>query len=137
MAFNYSMPVLVVDDASTVAHIIRNMVKEIGFVEVDDANSGAVAPVKMYAKRYGLVISDWNMKPMSGFDLLQQMRSDLDLSEIPFIMVTAESQKHNVIAAKNAGANNFIAKPFNLKGMRAKIEAVLTANAKPTVRLAC
>lgn len=135
MVFAFSMSVLVVDDASTVARIIRNQVQELGFVDVDEACSGVLALSKLRSKRYGLVISDWNMEPMSGLELLRQMRADPHLAEVPFIMVTAEARTENVIAAKNAGANNYIVKPFNLKEIKAKIEAVLAANA--VVQLAC
>jgi two-component system chemotaxis response regulator CheY len=80
----------------------------------------------MHAKRYGLVISDWNMEPMTGFDLLCEVRADPKLEEIPFIMVTAESKTENVIAARKAGVSNYIVKPFNAQTLKSKIEAVLT-----------
>ncbi|MGA8818236.1 MAG: response regulator, partial [Xanthobacteraceae bacterium] len=83
---------------------------------------------KMRAKRYGLVISDWNMEPMTGYDLLQQVRSDPGFGNTPFIMVTAESKTENVIAAKKAGVNNYIVKPFNAQTLKAKIEAVFAEN---------
>jgi two-component system, chemotaxis family, chemotaxis protein CheY len=124
MALDPSMPVLVVDDYSTMIRIIRNLLRQLGFVDIDDANDGASALAKMRAKRYGLVISDWNMEPMSGFDLLQHVRSDPDFGETPFIMVTAESKTENVIAAKKAGVNNYIVKPFNAQTLKSKIEAV-------------
>ena len=92
MALDPSMSVLVVDDYSTMIRIIRNLLRQIGFADVDDANNGAAALDKMRAKRYGLVISDWNMEPMTGYDLLQQVRSDPGLGNTPFIMVTAESE---------------------------------------------
>jgi two-component system chemotaxis response regulator CheY len=98
MAVDPSMPVLVVDDYSTMVRIIRNLLRQLGFSDIDDANDGAAALAKMRAKRYGLVISDWNMEPMSGYELLREVRADLALSETPFIMVTAESKTDNVIA---------------------------------------
>jgi two-component system, chemotaxis family, chemotaxis protein CheY len=131
MALDPSMPVLVVDDYSTMIRIIRNLLRQLGFVDVDDANDGASALVKMRDKRYGLVISDWNMEPMTGYDLLQQVRSDPDLATTPFIMVTAESKTENVIAAKKAGVNNYIVKPFNAQTLKAKIEAVFTKRTEP------
>ena len=131
MALDPSMPVLVVDDYSTMVRIIRNLLKQLGFVDVDDAKDGASALVKMHIKRYGLVISDWNMEPMSGFDLLRQVRADPGLGEIPFIMVTAESKTENVIAAKKAGVNNYIVKPFNAQTLKAKIEAVFAQKVEP------
>jgi two-component system, chemotaxis family, chemotaxis protein CheY len=124
MALDPSMPVLVVDDYSTMIRIIRNLLRQLGFADIDDANDGASALTKMRAKRYGLVISDWNMEPMSGFDLLQQVRSDPGFGATPFIMVTAESKTENVIAAKKAGVNNYIVKPFNAQTLKSKIEAV-------------
>jgi len=124
MAFDPSMPVLVVDDYSTMIRIIRNLLRQLGFADIDDANNGSTALAKMRDKRYGLVISDWNMEPTSGYELLQQVRADPALAETPFIMVTAESKTENVIAAKKAGVNNYIVKPFNAQTLKAKIEAV-------------
>jgi len=126
MTLDPSMPVLVVDDYSTMIRIIRNLLRQLGFADVDDASDGAAALAKMRSKRYGLVISDWNMEPMSGFDLLQQVRSDPGFGETPFIMVTAESRTENVIAAKKAGVSNYIVKPFNAQTLKSKIEAVFT-----------
>ena len=124
MALDPTMPVLVVDDYSTMVRIIRNLLRQLGFADVDDASDGLGAIAKMRAKRYGLVISDWNMEPMTGFDLLRQVRADPDLGETPFIMVTAELKTENVIAARKAGVNNYIVKPFNAQTLKAKIEAV-------------
>src|SRR6187402_1740707 len=124
MAFDLSMPILVVDDYSTMIRIIRNLLKQIGFENVDDASDGSTALAKMQTKRYGLVISDWNMEPMTGYELLKEVRSDPGLSKTPFIMVTAESKTENVIAAKKAGVNNYIVKPFNAQTLKTKIEAV-------------
>ena len=102
MAFDLSMPILVVDDYGTMIRIIRNLLKQIGFENVDDATDGSVALAKMQGKKYGLVISDWNMEPMTGYDLLREVRANPDLSQTPFIMITAESKTENVIAAKKA-----------------------------------
>ena len=124
MSLDPNMPVLVVDDYSTMIRIIRNLLKQLGFVDVDDANDGESALMKMAAKRYGLVISDWNMEPMTGYDLLCKVRSDPALEGTPFIMVTAESKTENVIAAKKAGVDTYIVKPFNAQTLKAKIEAV-------------
>ena len=124
MAVNLSMPVLVVDDYTTMVRIIRNLLKQLGFQDVDDASDGASALAKMRAKKYGLVISDWNMEPMTGYDLLRQVRADPALNATPFIMVTAESKTENVIAAKQAGVNNYIVKPFNAQTLQSKINAV-------------
>jgi len=124
MPVNLSMPVLVVDDYNTMVRIIRNLLKQIGFEDVDDANDGATALAKMRARKYGLVISDWNMEPMTGYELLKEVRADPALGQVPFIMVTAESKTENVIAAKKAGVNNYIVKPFNAQTLRTKIESV-------------
>jgi two-component system, chemotaxis family, chemotaxis protein CheY len=137
MALDPTMPVLVVDDYGTMVRIIRNLLRQLGFADIDDARDGAEAIAKMQHRRYGLVISDWNMEPMTGFDLLRQVRSDPNLGETPFIMVTAESKTENVIAARKAGVNNYIVKPFNAQTLKAKIEAVFAlpnAEAEPTVR---
>jgi two-component system chemotaxis response regulator CheY len=124
MAVNYSMQVLVVDDYKTMIRIIRNLLKQLGFVNVDEAGDGSAALNMMRQKKYGLVISDWNMEPMTGFELLREVRADDHLSRTPFIMVTAESKTENVIAAKKAGVNNYIVKPFNAATLKAKIDAV-------------
>ena len=124
MAFDPSMPVLVVDDYNTMIRIIRNLLRQLGFADVDEANDGASALSKMRLKRYGLVISDWNMQPMTGYDLLREVRCDPELADTPFIMVTAESKTENVIAAKKAGVSNYIVKPFNAQTLRTKIEAI-------------
>src|SRR5499427_2911673 len=124
MAVNLSMPVLVVDDYTTMVRILRNLLKQLGFQDVDDASDGASALAKMRAKRYGLVISDWNMEPMTGYELLKEVRADPALGQIPFIMVTAESKTENVIAAKKAGVSNYIVKPFNAQTLKTKIDAV-------------
>ena len=124
MAFDLSMPILVVDDYSTMIRIIRNLLKQIGFENVDDASDGSAALAKLQSKRYGLVISDWNMEPMTGYDLLKEVRADPNLATTPFIMITAESKTENVIAAKKAGVNNYIVKPFNAATLKAKMEAV-------------
>ena len=124
MALDPTIPVLVVDDYSTMVRIIRNLLGQLGFADVDDAKDGESALEKMHVKRYGLVISDWNMEPMTGYDLLRQVRADPGLGEIPFIMVTAESKTENVIAAKKAGVSNYIVKPFNAQTLKSKIEAV-------------
>jgi two-component system, chemotaxis family, chemotaxis protein CheY len=124
MALDLRMPILVVDDYQTMVRIIRNLLKQLGFEDVDDANDGTAALAKMRERKYGLVISDWNMEPMTGYELLRNVRSDDGLKSTLFIMVTAESKTENVIAAKKAGVNNYIVKPFNAQTLKAKIEAV-------------
>lgn len=124
MALDLSMPILVVDDYKTMIRIIRNLLKQLGFEDVDEASDGTEAFAKMKERRYGLVISDWNMEPMTGYELLKHVRADGSLAKTPFIMVTAESKTENVIAAKKAGVNNYIVKPFNAQTLKGKIEAV-------------
>src|SRR5476649_107491 len=124
MAIDLSMPVLIVDDYNTMVRIIRNLLRQLGFENIDDANDGSQAFEKMQLRKYGLVISDWNMEGMPGYDLLQQVRADPCLSATPFIMVTAESKTENVIAAKKAEVSNYIVKPFNAQTLKSKIDAV-------------
>ncbi|MEP9375403.1 response regulator [Aquabacter sp. CN5-332] len=127
MAVDLSMPVLVVDDYKTMVRIIRNLLKQIGFDDVDEASDGTEALSKLKERQYGLVISDWNMEPMTGYELLKRVRDDADLTSLPFIMVTAEAKSENVIAAKKAGVNNYIVKPFNAQTLKSKIENVFEA----------
>jgi two-component system chemotaxis response regulator CheY len=119
------MPILVVDDYATMIRIVRNLLRQLGFVDIDGATDGSGALAKMRDKRYGLVLSDWNMEPMTGYELLKEVRSDPDLAATPFIMITAESKTENVVAAKQAGVNNYIIKPFNADTLKSKLEAVL------------
>ena len=125
MAVEMTMPILVVDDYKTMIRIIRNLLKQIGFENVDEASDGQEAYEKMQKNKYGLVISDWNMEPMTGYELLQKVRADESMKATPFIMVTAESKTENVIAAKKAGVNNYIVKPFNAGTLKAKMTAVI------------
>jgi len=131
MAIDVAMPILVVDDYNTMIRIIRNLLKQLGFENVDEATDGTSALEKLRSKNYGLVISDWNMSPMTGFDLLREIRADPALSNIRFIMVTAESKTENVIAAKKAGVDNYIVKPFNAQTLHHKIHAVFPDEPSP------
>ena len=124
MAVDHAISILIVDDYHTMVRIIRNLLRQLGFENIDDAADGATALAKMRAKTYGLVISDWNMAPMTGYDLLRQVRADPAIGKTPFIMVTAESKTENVIAAKKAGVDNYIVKPFNVQTLQHKIAAV-------------
>jgi len=125
MSFDLSLQVLVVDDYRTMARIIRNLLKTIGFTDIDEAADGSEALLRLEEKDYGLIISDWNMLPMTGYEFLQRVRASERHSHIPFLMVTAESKTENVIAAKKAGVSNYIVKPFTAETLRNKIEAVL------------
>lgn len=119
------MPILIVDDYKTMLRIIRNLLKQLGFNNVDEATDGSAALQKLRDKDYHLIISDWNMEPMSGMQLLTEVRADTKLKELPFIMITAESKTENVIAAKEAGVSNYIVKPFNAATLKTKLTAVL------------
>ena len=125
MPFDRSMNVLIVDDYKTMLRIIRNLLKQIDFNNVEEASDGTEALTKLRAGSFGLVISDWNMEPMTGLQLLQEVRTDPRLKSTPFIMITAESKTENVVAAKKAGVSNYIIKPFNAETLREKIEKVL------------
>ena len=126
MTADFAMPILVVDDYQTMVRIIRNLLKQIGYENVDDAADGETALAKIKTKSYGLIISDWNMEPMTGFQLLQKVREEGASASIPFIMVTAESKTDNVVAARRAGVNHYIVKPFNAATLKAKIDAVFS-----------
>jgi two-component system chemotaxis response regulator CheY len=125
MAIDKSMNVLIVDDYKTMLRIIRNLLKQIDFNNVEEASDGAEALGKLRQGNFGLVISDWNMQPMTGMELLQEVRQDGRLKGLPFIMITAESKTENVVAAKQAGVSNYIVKPFNAETLKEKIEKVL------------
>lgn len=125
MAVDMSMNILIVDDYKTMLRIIRNLLKQLGFENVDEATDGGAALVKIRERQYGLVISDWNMEPMTGIELLREVRSDEKVNQTPFIMITAESKTENVVAAKQAGVNNYIVKPFNAETLKKKMSSVL------------
>jgi two-component system chemotaxis response regulator CheY len=125
MPHDKAMNILIVDDYKTMLRIIRNLLKQIEYNNVDEASDGAEALAKLRGGNFGLVISDWNMAPMTGLQLLQEVRADGRLKSLPFIMITAESKTENVVAAKKAGVSNYIVKPFNAETLREKIEKVM------------
>jgi two-component system chemotaxis response regulator CheY len=125
MSVDMNMNILIVDDYKTMLRIIRNLLKQLGFNNVDEATDGSMALQKLRDKDYGLVISDWNMEPMTGIQLLREVRADSKLRTLPFIMITAESKTENVVAAKQAGVNNYIVKPFNAATLKTKLSSVL------------
>jgi len=127
MAVDATIPILIVDDYKTMIRIVRNLLRQLGFEHIDEASDGTMALAKMHTRSYGLVISDWNLEPMTGYDLLQEVRKDPNLASTPFILVTAESKTENIVAAKNAGVSNYIVKPFNAQTLKSKIDAVLSA----------
>ena len=124
MAANPLMPILVVDDLGAMGRIIRNLLQQCGFQRIDSATDGASALARMRRTPYALVLSDWNMQPMSGIELLKQVRSDQALARTPFIIMTAESKTEHVMAAKQAGVDSYLIKPFNAQTLKTKIDAV-------------
>jgi len=119
------MQVLIVDDYKTMLRIVRSLLEQLGFRNVDEATDGKSAYDMICGRQYGLVISDWNMQPMTGLDLLKKVRANPATAKLPFIMVTAEARTENVVAARQAGVNNYIIKPFTQAVLKQKISAVL------------
>ena len=120
-----SMNILVVDDYATMRRIIKNLLKQLGFSNIYEAADGQQALGVIAETNFGLIISDWNMEPMTGLELLKSVRADDKTKHMPFIMVTAESKTENVIAAKQAGVNNYIVKPFNAETLKTKMASVI------------
>ena len=125
MAVDLSMRVLIVDDYRTMLRIIRDLLIQLGFNNIDQALSGGQALQKLRVNEYGLVLSNWNMEPMDGYELLKEVRADKELKHLPFIMVTSESSIDKVVEATKAGVNNYIIKPFDVGTLKTKISAVL------------
>ncbi|MBT4769900.1 MAG: response regulator [Rhodospirillaceae bacterium] len=125
MAVDMNMNILIVDDYKTMLRIIRNLLKQLGFNNIDEATDGSMALTKLREKKFDFIISDWNMEPMTGIQLLREVRADAQLKDIFFIMITAESKTENVVAAKQAGVNNYIVKPFNAATLKGKLTSVL------------
>ncbi len=124
MSVNKNMPILIVDDYKTMLRIIRNLLKQLGFNNVDEAIDGSSALQKLRDKDCGLIISDWNMEPMSGLQLLKEVRSDVRIKDVPFIMILPTARAP-VTAANFAGVSNYIVKPFNAATLKGKMAAVL------------
>ncbi len=125
MAVDKNMPIIIVDDYKTMLRIIRNLLNQLSFGNVVEAGDGNTALEKMRSSPPDLVISDWNMEPMTGLQLLREVRADAKLKDTPFIMITAESKTENVVAAKEAGVSNYIVKPFNAETLKTKLVSVL------------
>ena len=123
---NKDFPILIVDDYRSMLRILRNFLQELGYRNIDEACDGQSALDIMARKRFELVISDWNMEPMSGLDLLKTVRANPSTKNIAFILVTAEARPENVVAAKQAGVNNYIVKPFSLAVLKQKIASVMS-----------
>ncbi|MEM7192228.1 MAG: response regulator [Pseudomonadota bacterium] len=126
MALDFNMPVLVVDDYWTMVRIVRNFLKQLGFCDVDVTQDGHSALEMMHDKRYGLIISDWHMAPLTGYDLLREVRADRRFARTPFIMVSGEMNSENIAAARKAGLDSYLAKPFNAVTLQSKILPLFT-----------
>ena len=119
------MKVLIVDDYPTMLKVLQTLVRQLGFTNIEVAEDGTEALGKLKQDTFGLVISDWNMEPMTGLELLKKVRADAAMSDLPFIMITAESSAENVKTAKEAGVSNYIIKPFTADTLRTKLVSVL------------
>ena len=125
MAVDPNMPILIVDDYKTMLRIIRNLLRQLNFTNIEEATDGSMALRKLREKPFSLVISDWNMEPMTGLQLLKEVRADTKLKDLPFIMITAEAKTENVVMAKKAGVSNYIVKPFNAETLKGKLTPVM------------
>lgn len=125
MAVDMNIKILIVDDYDTMRRVLNNLLRQLNFTNVDEASDGAEALEKLNKNKFDLIISDWNMEPMTGIQLLREIRADDNLNDIPFIMITAETKSENVIAAKEAGVSNYIVKPFNAETLKTKLVGVL------------
>ncbi|MBK7420407.1 MAG: chemotaxis response regulator CheY [Nitrospira sp.] len=119
-----NMKILVVDDMSTMRRIVKNILKQLGFNNLEEAENGQEALTKLKADTYGFVVSDWNMPVMMGIDMLRAIRADETLKKIPVLMVTAEAQKENLMEAVQAGVSNYVVKPFTAETMQEKINKI-------------
>ncbi|MEZ7864314.1 MAG: response regulator [Rhodospirillales bacterium] len=125
MTIDTNMPILIVDDYKTMLRVLRNFLLQLNFGNIAEATDGSMALQKLRQQDFGFVISDWNMEPMTGMQLLREVRADDKLKHLPFIMITAESKSENVIAAKQAGVSNYIVKPFSAETLKSKMTSVL------------
>lgn len=124
MAADLQMKILVVDDFATMRRIIKNILKQLGYSNVDEADDGSSALTKLQGQKFDLVITDWNMPNMSGLELIKAIRASDQFKSTPILMVTAEALKENIIEAVKSGVNNYIVKPFTAEVMREKIEKI-------------
>ena len=121
---NLNMKILIVDDFSTMRRIIKNILRQLGFTNVQEADDGSTAWPKIQSEPFDLIITDWNMPKMSGLELLKAIRSDENLKDLPVLMVTAEALKENIIEAVKAGVSNYIVKPFTAETMQEKLQKI-------------
>lgn len=124
MAANASMKILIVDDFSTMRRIVRNILKQLGFTSIEEAEDGDVALQKLKEGNFEFVVTDWNMPNMTGLELLKSIRADDQLKDTPVLLVTAEAEKENVVQAAQAGVNDYIVKPFTADVMQSKINRI-------------
>jgi two-component system chemotaxis response regulator CheY len=127
MAIDPTTPILIVDDYQAMIRIIRNFLLQLGFEQIDEAHDGQTALAKLKERPYCLVISDWNMAPMNGLELLQQVRADPGLKNLPFIMVTAENRDDRIALARQAGVSDYVIKPFNVETLGRRIATLIGA----------
>lgn len=123
-----NMKFLVVDDFSTMRRIVRNLLKELGFPNIDEAEDGVVALSKLRSTHFDFVVSDWNMPNMTGLDLLKEIRGDANLKHLPVLMITAEAKKENIVFAAQAGASGYIVKPFTAATLEEKLNKIFQKN---------
>ncbi|MFN3479060.1 MAG: chemotaxis response regulator CheY [Thermodesulfovibrionales bacterium] len=121
---DYKIKILVVDDFSTMRRIVKNILKQLGYENIEEAEDGAQAYNKLKSGGFGFVVSDWNMPNMDGLELLRKVRSDPELKNLPFLMVTAEAEKDKVIEAIKAGVSNYIVKPFTAEVLKEKMDRI-------------
>ena len=124
------MKILVVDDFPTMRRIVRNLLKELGYSNVDEAEDGMAGLARLRSGKYDFVISDWNMPNLDGLAMLKEIRADANLAHLPVLMVTAESKKENIIAAAQAGASGYVVKPFTAATLDEKLQKILEKMAK-------
>lgn len=125
MDMDKKMKILVVDDFATMRRIIKNTLRQIGFENVVEAEDGEAAVAKLETERIDFIVSDWNMPKMTGLELLRWVRSHDEFKDLPFLMVTAEAQKENILEAAKARVNNYVVKPFTAETMEEKIQAIM------------
>lgn len=121
---DYKIKILVVDDFSTMRRIVKNILKQLGYENIEEAEDGVQAYNKLKSGNFGFVVADWNMPNMDGLELLKKVRSDPELKGLPFLMVTAEAEKDKVIEAIKAGVSNYIVKPFTAEVLKEKMDRI-------------
>jgi len=121
---DYKMKILIGDDFQTMRRIVKNIFKQLGYENFEEAEDGAQAYAKLRTGGFGFVVSDWNMPNMNGLELLKKVRSDPELKDMPFLMVTAEAEKDKVIAAIKAGVSNYVVKPFTAEILKEKMDKI-------------